>query len=47
MHHEWRQAAEAMLAGLRGVRPAAEPAVGEWVATAYQAAVKELINDAR
>lgn len=42
--HDWRQAGEVMLTGLRSVRPAAEPNVGEWVATAYQAAVKELIG---
>lgn len=42
--HEWRQAGETMLAGLRSVRPGAEPAVGEWVASAYQAAVRELIG---
>lgn len=45
--HEWRQAGDAMLTALRGVRPAAEPNVGEWVATAYQSAVKELIDEQR
>lgn len=45
MAHEWRTAGEAMLTRLQGVRPAAEPAVGEWVATAYQAAVRELIHE--
>jgi HK97 family phage portal protein len=44
MMHEWRLAGEGMLSALRGVRPAAEPGVGEWVATAYQAAVRELIG---
>lgn len=39
---EWRQAGEAMLAPLRGVRPGAEPNVGEWVLSAYQAGIKEL-----
>jgi len=42
---EWRTAGEGMLDRLRGVRPAAEPNVGEWVATAYQAAARELINE--
>lgn len=46
MMHEWRLAGEGMLAGLRSVRPGAEPAVGEWVATAYQGAVRELIGGA-
>ena len=39
---EWRQAGEAILAPLRGVRPGAEPNVGEWVMSAYQAGIKEL-----
>lgn len=46
MMHEWRLAGEGMLAGLRSVRPGAEPAVGEWVAAAYQAAVRELTGEA-
>ncbi len=45
MMHEWRTAGDGMLTALRGVRPAAEPNVGEWVATAYQAAVRELIHE--
>jgi HK97 family phage portal protein len=44
MIHEWRTAGDAMLAPLQGVRPAAAPDVAEWVATAYQAAVRELIG---
>jgi HK97 family phage portal protein len=43
--HDWRQAGETMLAALRGVQPDASPNVGEWVVTAYQASVKELINE--
>jgi HK97 family phage portal protein len=43
LQSEWRQAGEAMLARLREVRPAATPDVGAWVASAYQAAVRELI----
>ncbi len=38
--HDWRTAGEAMLASVPG---ADAGAVGEWVASAYQAAVKELI----
>lgn len=45
MIHEWRTAGDGMLAALHSVRPGAEPNVGEWVATAYQAAVRELIHE--
>lgn len=44
MAHEWRTASESMLTPLQGVRPAATPDIAEWVATAYQAAVRELIG---
>lgn len=40
--HDWRTAGEAMLASVPG---ADAGAVGEWVASAYQAAVKELISN--
>lgn len=40
--HDWRMAGEAMLASVPG---ADAGAVGDWVASAYQAAVKELITD--
>jgi hypothetical protein len=42
--YDWRQAGETMLAPLRGVDGDLAADVGEWVATAYQAAVKGL-ND--
>jgi len=45
MQHEWRQAAEKMLEPLRGVVGMGGMDTGAWVATAYQAAVKELINE--
>lgn len=40
---EWRQAGEAMLAPLRNVQPEAELNVGEWVMSAYQAVIKEVL----
>ena len=40
--HDWRMAGESMLAKVPG---ADMSAVGGWVASAYQAAVKELINE--
>lgn len=42
--HEWRQAGDAMLSPLRAVHPI-ELNVNEWVATACQLAVKELIDE--
>jgi HK97 family phage portal protein len=45
MQHEWRQAAEKMLEPLRGVVDMDGMDTGAWVATAYQAAVKELIHE--
>jgi HK97 family phage major capsid protein len=44
--HEWRQAGDAMLSPLRAVQPT-ELNVNEWVATACQLAVKELIDEQR
>ena len=42
--HDWRQAGDAMLAAVP-VDSVNGVDVGEWVATAYQRAVKELIAD--
>jgi len=47
MMHEWRLAGDGMLAALRsvgGVDGVDGVDAGEWVATAYQAAVRELIG---
>jgi HK97 family phage portal protein len=44
MIHEWRLAGDGMLAGLRSVDDADAVDIGVWVATAYQAAVRELIG---
>lgn len=44
MIYEWRTAGDGMLAALHSVRPGAEPDVAQWVGTAYQAAIKELIG---